>query len=349
MSHNKDDKPIIGITMGDYNGIGPEVILKALDNNRILKVCTPVIYGSMRVISRYRKLYGYKDWFINQVDNIQKITHKKTNLVAVGDRNPDVQPGTITPEAGVFALDCLRAATEDLKAGKLDGLVTAPINKHNVQSPDFKFPGHTEYLANAFGISENLMLMVCDDLRIGLVTGHIALSEVSNHITRERIFKKAKILLKSLRQDFGILKPKVAVLGLNPHAGEDGLLGDEEQQIIRPAILEMKKKGELIYGPFSADSFFGTNDYQKFDAVLALYHDQGLIPFKAIAFERGVNFTAGLPGVRTSPDHGTAYNIAGKDLASHHSLLEAIFVACDVVRARQEQTQENKLADNVQS
>ncbi len=336
--NHQDVKPIIGITVGDYNGVGPEVILKALAHPYLLKICTPVIYGSMKIFSKYRKILGTKDIFINQAQAIHQITHKKINLITVGSgKNLDIQPGKVSEEAGKFAYASLKSATEDLKNNQIHAMVTAPINKHTMQSKEFQFPGHTEYLTQSFGAKESLMLMVCENLRIGVVTGHVPLSEVSSLLTREKILKKIHILLKSLRQDFGIQKPKIAVLGFNPHAGEEGLLGDEEQQVIRPAILDVKKKGDLIYGPFSADSFFGTSDYLKFDAILAIYHDQGLIPFKTLAFERGVNYTAGLPFVRTSPDHGTAYDIAGKDQASDTSFREAIYLARDIVKARQAQ------------
>ncbi len=336
----QNTKPVIGITIGDYNGIGPEVILKALSNSHILRICTPVIYGSMKILTRYRKLLELKDWFIHAANNAKQISHKKTNMISVlGNKNFDINPGILDPEAGEMAFKALQSAVEDLKNGDIDAIVTAPISKSNIQSDEFQFPGHTEYFTDAFGQKESLMLLVADELRVAVATGHMPLVEVSKKITRHLIQSKVQILLKSLKQDFGILKPKIAVLGFNPHAGEDGLLGDEEQQVIRPAILEMKKKGDLIYGPFPADGFFGQGEYKKFDAVLAMYHDQGLIPFKTLAFERGVNFTAGLPIVRTSPDHGTAFDIAGKGLADETSLREAIFLACDISKYRKEMSE----------
>jgi 4-hydroxythreonine-4-phosphate dehydrogenase len=332
----KDNKPLIGITIGDFNGIAPEVILKALADNRILRMCTPVIYGSLKIIAKYRKLYQYPEWFINQVPSVEQITFKKTNIVAVHPNlNFNVQPGQVTEEAGQYAVECLKRATEDLKNGQLDAIVTAPINKANIQSESFKFPGHTEYFAHAFEVKDNLMLLVSPFLRVGVVTGHIPLQEVSNHLTRDKITTKLRLMIESLKQDFGIQKPRVAVLGLNPHAGEEGLLGMEEQQVIRPAILEVKKKGNLIFGPFPADGFFGMNEFRKYDGVMAMYHDQGLIPFKTLAFEEGVNFTAGMSVIRTSPDHGTAYNIAGKNQADETSMREAIFLAIDIAKQRQ--------------
>ncbi|CCH53625.1 4-hydroxythreonine-4-phosphate dehydrogenase [Fibrisoma limi BUZ 3] len=331
------DRLVIGITLGDYNGIGPEVILKALQYNRLQKLCTPVIYGSMRVLNRYRNLLNFKDWNLNGAPHIGQISHKLTNVITCWpDQNQDIQPGHVTPEAGQAALACLRRAVEDMKAGKLDALVTAPINKYNIQSEEFKFPGHTEYLAQEFGVADNLMFMVSETLRVGVVTGHVPLGRVRQNVTRDRIQQKLELMMQSLKQDFGIQKPRIAVLGLNPHAGEAGLLGSEEQEIITPLLNDLRNKGQLILGPFAADGFFGTRAYKGFDAVLAMYHDQGLIPFKSIAFEEGVNFTAGMPVVRTSPDHGTAYDIAGKDRADETSMLQAIYTAIDVARRRKE-------------
>ncbi len=329
------EKPLIGITIGDYNGIGTEVILKSLSNNNILQICTPVIYGSMKIISRYRKLLQLPEWFINTAQDIKQVTHKKTNIINVVTKcSLEVDAGKITNDAGTFAVQCLQAATKDVLAGNLDALVTAPINKHNVQSDEFKFIGHTEFLAEACQVKENLMFMVSDTFKIALVTAHIPISQVSNQITREKIFKKLELLIRSLKKDFAIAKPKIAVLGLNPHAGENGLLGSEEMQVISPVIQELKKKGNMVFGPFPADGFFGQHSYRKYDAVLAMYHDQALIPFKTLMMESGVNFTAGLPIIRTSPDHGTAYDIAGKNQADESSFLQSIFTACDIVKHR---------------
>ena len=333
----RDERLVIGISLGDYNGIGPEVILKALQYNRLQKLCTPVIYGSMRILNRYRNLLDLKDWNLNGAPTIGQISHKLTNVITCWpDQSQDIQPGQVTPEAGQAALACLQRAVDDLKDGKLDALVTAPINKYNIQSEEFQFPGHTEYLAQQFDVSDNLMFMVSETLRVGVVTGHVPLGHVRQNVTRERIAQKLGLMMQSLKQDFGIEKPKIAVLGLNPHAGEEGLLGNEEQDIIKPLLTDLRNKGQLVFGPYPADGFFGTRNYRNFDAVLAMYHDQGLIPFKAIAFEEGVNFTAGMPVVRTSPDHGTAYDIAGKDLADETSMLQAIYTAIDVARQRKD-------------
>ncbi len=330
-------KPIIGITLGDYNGIGPEVILKALTNKRILELCTPVIYGSQRVLGFYRKSLELKDWTLNNIQSVQQINHKLTNLITCfDDKATDASPGKVTPEAGAAALACLVRATEDLKAGNIHAVVTAPINKHNIQSETFKFPGHTEYFTEAFEAKESLMFLVSEEIRVGVVTGHIPLGKVRGAINQERITQKLTLMIDSLKKDFGIQKPKIAVLGLNPHAGEDGLLGNEEKEFITPVIENFKKKGNLVFGPFPADGFFGAAQFKHYDGVLAMYHDQGLIPFKYIAFETGVNFTAGLSAVRTSPDHGTAYDIAGKNTASESSMLHAIFTAIDVVKNRKD-------------
>ncbi|GAB3991099.1 hypothetical protein GCM10028807_20290 [Spirosoma daeguense] len=333
----REDRLVIGISLGDYNGIGPEVILKALQYNRLQKICTPVIYGSMRILNRYRNLLNLKDWNLNGAQTIGQISHKLTNVITCWpDQNQDIQPGHVTPEAGQAAFACLQRAVDDLKDGKLDALVTAPINKYNIQSEEFKFPGHTEYLGQEFGVQDNLMFMVSEKLRVGVVTGHIPLGRVRQNVTRDRISQKLTLMMQSLRQDFGIEKPKIAVLGLNPHAGEEGLIGNEEQEVIKPLLNDWRNKGQLVFGPYPADGFFGTRAYTKFDAVLAMYHDQGLIPFKSIAFEEGVNFTAGMSAVRTSPDHGTAYDIAGKGIADETSMLQAIYTAIDVARYRKE-------------
>ncbi|GAA4418065.1 4-hydroxythreonine-4-phosphate dehydrogenase PdxA [Nibrella viscosa] len=331
------DRLVVGITLGDYNGIGPEVILKALQHNRMQRICTPVIYGSMRILNRYRNILNLKDWNLNGIQNISQASHKLTNVITCwNDQNHEIQPGKVTTEAGQAAFACLQRAVEDLKAGKLDALITAPINKQNIQSEEFTFPGHTEYLAHEFGVQDNLMFMVSETLRVGVVTGHIPLGRVRSSVTRERIVEKLNLMYQSLKLDFGIQKPKIALLGLNPHAGEEGLLGQEENEIIKPLIKDLREQGRLVYGPYPADGFFGTRSYRDFDGVLAMYHDQGLIPFKAIAFDEGVNFTAGLPIVRTSPDHGTAYDIAGKNQADETSMIQALYMACDVARRRKE-------------
>ncbi|MBC7923464.1 MAG: 4-hydroxythreonine-4-phosphate dehydrogenase PdxA [Ferruginibacter sp.] len=339
-------KPLIGITIGDYNGIGPEVILKALADNKMLRMCTPIIYGSMKVLIKYRKLLNLEEWVLNAIKSPDQANPRRTNLIACwDDQNLEIEPGKSTPDAGQGAYLALKAAAEDLKNGLIEAVVTAPINKHNIQSEHFQYAGHTEFFAEHFAVrddkaerrpDESLMFLVSPRIRVGVVTGHLPLEKVKASLTGEKITAKIHAMAKSLQHDFGIQKPKIAVLGLNPHAGEEGLLGSEEQEIILPAVQALKNKGMLLYGPFPADGFFGTGGYRKFDAVLAMYHDQGLIPFKLLAFEDGVNFTAGLTVVRTSPDHGTAYSIAGKNLADETSMREAIFTACDIVKRRKE-------------
>lgn len=335
MSDQISDKPTIGITLGDYNGIGPEVILKALEGNQLAKICTPIIYGSLRVLNQYRNQLDMKDWSLHGIQKPEQANHKLTNVITCWhDHQTEIAPGKITPEAGQGSLACLKRAVDDLKNGKIQALVTGPINKDNIQSEEFKFPGHTEFLAEAFGMPDALMFMVAGSLRVGVLTGHIPLESVRSHITAEKLTSKIDQMLQSLRGDFGIKKPRLAVLGLNPHAGENGLLGNEEIEIIHPVLKSFKEKGRLVFGPFPADGFFAAGTYKKYDAVLAMYHDQGLIPFKTLAFNEGVNFTAGLSAVRTSPDHGTAYNIAGKNSAEPGSLLQAIYLACDVSKYR---------------
>jgi 4-hydroxythreonine-4-phosphate dehydrogenase len=331
-------KPIIGISLGDYNGIGPEVILKALQNNALNKLCTPIIYGSNKVLNFYKNQLGIKDWQLFGIQKAEMANPKVTNVInCFPDHQTEVEPGKITQDAGKAAFECLKKATDDLKSAAINALVTAPINKDNIQSADFKFPGHTEYLADAFGVKDNLMFLVSDILRVGVVTGHIPLEKVKEAITKKAITSKLDMMLASLTKDFGIQKPKIAVLGLNPHAGENGLLGTEEKDIIAPITNEYREKKNLVFGPFPADGFFGNTQFKQFDAVLAMYHDQGLIPFKSIAFETGVNFTAGMPAIRTSPDHGTAYDIAGKNIANESSMLHAIFTAIEVYKNRNEE------------
>ncbi|MCX2740800.1 4-hydroxythreonine-4-phosphate dehydrogenase PdxA [Pontibacter anaerobius] len=325
----------LGISIGDTNGIGPEVIVKTLSDNRILNYCTPVIYGSAAILNKVRKALHSEHFNYQQADSAQALAPRKVNLITCWDNDLEMNPGTPTPESGKASLDSLLAASRDLKAGFLDGLVTAPINKDNIQAEEFKFPGHTEFLTSYFDAPESLMLLVSGDLRVATVTGHLPLKDVSGKITEQLLIRKLTILLNSLRNDFGILKPRVAVLGLNPHAGEQGLLGTEDVEIIRPTIMQMKERGHLVFGPYPADGFFGMQQYRQVDAVLAMYHDQGLIPFKTLAFESGVNYTAGLPIVRTSPDHGTAYDIAAKHIANETSFREALFLACDIIRKRQ--------------
>ena len=345
MSDQISEKPTIGITLGDYNGIGPEVILKALEGNQLAKICTPIIYGSLRVLNQYRNLFEMKEWSLHSIQKPEQANPKLTNVITCWhDHQTEIAPGKVTPEAGQGSLSCLKRAVEDLKSGKIQALVTGPINKDNIQSEEFKFPGHTEFLAEAFGVQEALMFMVAGNLRVGVLTGHIPLENVRSHITADKLTAKIDQMLQSLRSDFGIKKPRLAVLGLNPHAGENGLLGTEEIEIIQPILKNFKEHGKLVFGPFPADGFFAAGTYKQYDAVLAMYHDQGLIPFKTLAFNEGVNFTAGLSVVRTSPDHGTAYNIAGKNTAEPGSLLQAIYLACDVSKYRIQSSEINRNA-----
>jgi len=329
---SKKNKPVIGISIGDINGISAEVTMKALMDSRLAKLVTPVIYAHGKALTFYKKQMNLDDFNFMQVKSIDDVHHKKINVINVVDECPEVIPGVETREAGKMALAALDQAIADLKAQKIHALVTAPLNKNNINSEELKFVGHTEYLTEAFGSNKSMMFLVSEDMRVGLVSGHVPLREVANNITADRIKEKLSIMLKSLETDFGISKPKVAVLGLNPHAGEDGLLGSEEIEIISPVIREFKDKGKMVFGPYPSDGFFGMMHQKKFDGILAMYHDQGLIPFKAVSFETGVNFTAGLPFIRTSPDHGTAYNIAGKNVAEPGSMRAAIFQAYDIIR-----------------
>jgi 4-hydroxythreonine-4-phosphate dehydrogenase len=322
-------KPIIGITIGDVNGVGPEVIIKALTDNRILKYLTPVIYGSTKVLSYYRKSLSMNDFNYSQVKN-DYINHKKVNVVNCWDELVEINSGTEDPQTGKYAFKALERATDDLLNDRIDALVTGPVNKKLIQGKDFHFPGQTDYITSRCKQKDSIMMMVGDILKVGLVTTHLPLKDVSGEITRENLSSKIRLFLQSLKNDFGITKPKIAVLGLNPHSGERGLLGNEEAEIITPVIEDFKNKGNLIHGPFPADGFFGVVQYRNFDGVLAMYHDQGLIPFKTLLFEEGVNYTGGLDVIRTSPDHGTAYNLAGKNVASEVSMRSAIFLAKEI-------------------
>ncbi|MBK9479444.1 MAG: 4-hydroxythreonine-4-phosphate dehydrogenase PdxA [Bacteroidetes bacterium] len=332
-----DNHVKVGISMGDFNGIGMEVIIKTFMDNRMMQLCTPIVYGASRIASFHRKALGIADFSFNIIREADAANPKMANLINCWDEEIKMELGTSTNLAGEKAIASLELAIADLKSGKIDVLVTAPINKNNVQSANFKFPGHTEYLAEKFDVKDYLMLLVSDDLRIGTVTGHIPLNQVASALSTEKIYTKIKLLNNSLIQDFGIRKPKIAVLGLNPHAGDNGLLGEEETKLIIPAIEKLKSEGIMAIGPYAADGFFGSQVYHQFDGVMAMYHDQGLIPFKAMAFESGVNFTAGLPIIRTSPDHGTGYDIAGKNKASESSFRQAVYLACDLFHQRKQQ------------
>ena len=331
----KKQRPILGISIGDINGIGPEVILKALADARVFANFTPLIYGHGKALTHYKKLLNLEDFYFNQVRSLDEVQYRKVNVINCQEECPEVIPGVETQEAGKLAMAAFAAAVEDLKAGKIQGLVTAPLSKSNINSETQPFVGHTEYLIEATGSKSGLMMLVGEDLRVGLVTGHIPLAQVPAAVTKEKVLEKTKLFIQSLEKDFGINKPKIAILGLNPHAGEDGLLGSEEETILKPAIQELKDAKQYVFGPYPADGFFGMMHQQKFDGVLALYHDQGLIPFKSIAFSSGVNFTAGLSVIRTSPDHGTAYAIAGKNTADCSSFRAALFLASDIVERHQ--------------
>lgn len=328
--------PVIGITTGDLNGVGMEVILKTLMDTRVAEYCTPVVYGSTKVLSYWKKVIGHPEFNLHFVKSLDQIHHKKPNLLVCWEEDVEIKPGEDTPTGGMYAFRSLEKATADLKQGLIHALVTAPLNKHNINSDSLPFTGHTEYLASQAGVSDYMMMLISHEIKVGLVTGHVPLKDVASRITVELILKKLQVLKKSLESDFATVKPKIGVLGLNPHAGDNGLLGNEDKEIIAVACQKAQDEGLLAYGPYSADGFFGNRQYEKFDAVLAMYHDQGLIPFKYMAFDDGVNYTAGLPFIRTSPDHGTAYAIAGKNQASEVSFRNALYAAIDLVRTRNE-------------
>ncbi len=328
-----DTKIIVGITQGDVNGIGLEVILKTLVEPGIAEICTPVLFSSQKTVSYYRKVLGMEEFNFNPIRDLTQINHKKVNVFVCYEEEVNIEMGKSTATGGKYALISLQRATQALLEGQVHTLVTAPINKFNIQSDEFKFAGHTEYLAEKLK-GEALMLMCSENgMRVAMVSGHVALKDVASKITKEAVNKKLKQLHHALMADFGIRKPRIAVLGLNPHAGDNGLLGAEDEEIIKVAIQETELSG-LVYGPYAADGFFGSGTHRQFDAVLAMYHDQGLIPFKTLSFSDGVNYTAGLDYVRTSPDHGTAYDIAGKNLAKDQSFKRAIYTAIDIYRNR---------------
>ncbi len=331
-----DEKIIVGISQGDINGIGLEVIIKTFLDPQMLEICTPVLYSSLKTASFHRKALNIEDFSFNQIKDLSEINHKRANLINVYEEDVNIELGKQTETGGKYALKSLEAAAYALAQGKIHVLITAPINKENIQSPDFNFPGHTEYLEEKFGDGNSLMFLVSDTLRVAVATGHIPVTQVAQALSTEKILKKIHALNKSLIQDFEIRKPKIAILGLNPHAGDNGVIGNEEKEIILPAIAKATEAGMLVFGPYPADGFFGNEAYKKFDAVLAMYHDQGLIPFKTISFNSGVNFTAGLPVVRTSPDHGTAYDIAGKNIASEESFRKAVYTAIDIYNRRKQ-------------
>ncbi len=339
----KNEKIKVGISVGDINGIGIEIILKTFEDARMLDFCTPILFCDPKIVAVHGKALNLNVQ-LNTINKIEKAVSNKLNAFSVSDKHIPVDLGKETPDGGMHAFLSLQAATNALKKKEIDVLVTAPINKHNIQSDQFNFKGHTEYLESQLQGS-SLMILMTDEIRIGLITGHIPVTEISEKITKELIEKKVAIMYRSLIEDFAISKPKIAVLGLNPHCGDNGVIGKEDDEIIRPTLAGIQETGKLVYGPYAADSFFGSESYKGFDAVLAMYHDQGLGPFKTLAFGKGVNFTAGLDGVRTSPDHGTAYEIAGQNKANHSSFKEALFSAIKIFRARQNyiELSENKL------
>lgn len=330
------DKIKVGITVGDVNGIGLEIIIKVLSDNKVLDFFTPIVYGHTRVASFHRKALSLPECNFNVISAASQANPRRLNMVNCWSEDVKIDLGVANETGGKYALISLEHAMNDLLAEEIDALVTAPINKNNIQSESFNFPGHTEYIQSKVNASDSLMFLVSQDLKVGVVTGHIPVSKIPEAITKEKILSKLSLMNESLKKDFWIQKPKIAVLGLNPHAGDDGLIGTEEKDIIIPSIEEANANGIFTFGPYPADGFFANDAHLKFDAVLAMYHDQGLIPFKHIAFHDGVNFTAGLPVVRTSPDHGTGYDIAGKNLASENSFREALFLAVNVVKRRRE-------------
>jgi 4-hydroxythreonine-4-phosphate dehydrogenase len=326
---------IAGISHGDINGIGYEVIIKALSDPMISDFCTPVVYGSPKVAAYHRKALNISNFSFNNIRSVEEAHPRKANMINCLDDNTRVELGKSTTHGGEAALISLEKAVDDLLNGKIDVLITAPIDKHNVQSESFQFKGHTEFLKSKAGTDEVLMFMIGETMRIGIATGHVPLRKVPELITVDLLLRKIRLMEQSLIRDFGIRKPRIAVLGLNPHAGDNSLLGKEEDEIITPAIQQAVKEGILAFGPFPCDGFFGAGSFTKFDGILAMYHDQGLTPFKVLSFDAGVNFTAGLPFVRTSPVHGTAFQIAGKGEASENSFRQAIYLACDIVKNRQ--------------
>lgn len=342
MSAIVENKPVIGFTCGDINGIGIELLIKTLSDNRILDFCTPVIFANNKVINFYRK--GLSAYNINftSLKDLGRINHKLLNLYNCWEEEVNINPGILNDTGGQYAIKSLLAAGQALKENKIDGLVTAPLHKNNTQSPQFNFTGHTPYLKNLYSVTDVAMMMIAENMRIALLTEHVAVKDIARHITRDTIFSKLQVINSSLKRDFNITKPRIAVLGLNPHAGDEGLIGKEEEEIIRPTVKEAKHRDVFCFGPYPADAFFARGQHERFDAVLAMYHDQGLIPFKSLAIGEGVNFTAGLPGVRTSPDHGVAFDIAGQGKADESSFREAIYKCIDIISGRKEYDEQYK-------
>ena len=331
MSTNKPIK--VGISIGDLNGIGPEIALKAFEDVRMLDFCTPVIFANVKMLSFFKKYFNL-ELRLHGIPHATKAVHGKINVVNAWKSNFKVNFGEEDKVAGKYAVRSIEVATEALINKDIDVLVTAPINKNSIQSEEFTFPGHTDYFAEKLK-GENLMFMVSDQLKVGLLTDHVPVKDIAEHITPERIQKKVQLMSESLQKDFGIVKPRIAVLGINPHSGDNGVIGNEDQLVLQPTIHKINDlQGELVYGPYAADSFFGSKNHENFDAVLAAYHDQGLIPFKTLAFGKGVNFTAGMNRIRTSPDHGTAFDIAGKNQADPSSFVQAVYRAIDIFKNR---------------
>ena len=336
----KAENIIVGISIGDLNGIGSEVVLKTFEDSRMLEFCTPVIFANVKIISFVKKTFESTS-AIHGIDTLEQIVIGKINVLNVWRENVDLNFGVNDDAVGKYAIKSFVTATKALKEGKIDVLVTAPINKYNIQSDEFKFPGHTDYLNQELE-GNALMFMVQDTLRVGLLTDHIPVNDVASHLTEDLIKQKIETIKQSLIQDFSVNKPKIAVLGLNPHAGDGGVIGQEDDTILKPVIKKLFEKGTMVFGPYPADGFFGNSQYEKFDAVIAAYHDQGLIPFKTLSFGNGVNYTAGLNKIRTSPDHGTAYDIAGQGIANHNSFKEAVFLAIDIYNSRNQYVEISK-------
>lgn len=334
------EKIKVGISIGDLNGIGSEVIFKTFKDERMLELCTPVIFASVKTFATFQKIYK-TDLNYQGLEKASDAIDGKVNIVNVWKDSVQINLGKENPIAGQYAFKSLQAATQALKNEEVDVLVTAPINKHNIQSEEFQFPGHTDYLGQELG-GKTLMFMVTEELKVGLFTDHVALKDVSKTISPQLIDEKIEIIHKSLKQDFKIHEPKIAVLGINPHSGDNGVIGLEDENVLKPTLELIRKGKKLIFGPYAADSFFGSGAYKNFDAIIAAYHDQGLIPFKTLSFGQGVNYTAGLNKIRTSPDHGTAYEIAGKNKADHRSFRKAVYTAIDIFRNREEHTELTK-------
>ncbi len=331
---DKERKVRVGISHGDFNGISYEIIIKTFLDKRMLQLMTPVIYGSSKIASYYRKTLNYTDISFNLIRNADLANPNRVNIINCYDQEVKIEIGKLSEKAGELAVLALEKVVNDMMHNSIDVLVTAPINKKSIHSEKFDFPGHTEYLASKFNAADYLMMMVSKNLRIGIITGHIPLKNVSDSLSEDLILRKIRIMNDSLIRDFAITKPKIAVLGLNPHAGDDGVIGNEEKEMIIPAVNKAYDEGILCFGPYPADGFFGSVAYSKFDGIISLYHDQGMLPFKTLAFDSGVNFTAGLPYVRTSPAHGTAFDIAGKRKASPDSFRQALYLAVDIFKNR---------------